>query len=228
MVRGRAALRRRNRKTGGGLLTAVVVLLAAGACLLAKPPEPAALVSVFAHGTPGPSAAPAVDTVTLRAQSWYVVETGGQAVAAERALLTAEVVREGYGDPADVRHVSVEAVALRITASGAQVDALRRSADALYAAFAALEAMARMEPAAAAREARLRGAELDALVASLDTALAGTENPVVRGLAGLVGSCRETMRGISENADAQAVQRATASLVLQYEAFVQYLTQRGQ
>ncbi len=222
MARQIQASRRKQSRGGGWLLTAAVVVLAVGACLLLSPPEPSDLAAVFAKGTPPPSAA--VEAVTLPAQSWYLVEDGGEAISASRALLEAEILRESGGELASIRMITTEEVDLRFTASASQLAALHRSAEAVLETFDTLDRMAHLSPYDAVNTAVYATLNLDSLIKSLDTALAGVENPVVRGLAGLAGSCREAMSDLSKDASAERVRKKTAGLALQYASYVQYLT----
>ena len=222
MARRRTALSRRQTGGGGALLTAAVVLLAAAACIWISPPEPAEVAGVFGHDAP--LGAALVEAVSLPAKTWYIVDANGQAMAACPQLIEAEIIRESYGEPASVRVLSTEEVALRVTATRAQLTAMQKSADALMETFDTFERMDRLpaRDAALAAEALLQ--TLNPLCDELDKALAGTSNPIVRGLSGLVGSCRESMSALSQNGSVALTRAKHASLVQQYEAYVLYLS----
>ncbi len=222
MAKRQSALKRKQKSRGGGLLTAAVVLLAVAACVFISPPTPQEVTAVFARATPAPAAT--VAAVTLPAHEWYIVDADGQAVAACGKLLEAEILREAKGKLASIRVLSTQEVALRITASPAQLDALRNGADAIERTFENLTRMAHATPADAQNAAKAAQTDLDALLKTLDTVLRGTENPVVRGLQGLVGSCREAMADLSTDAASERVQKKNASLALQYESYVRYLS----
>ena len=222
MARGRAARRRKRSKPGGWLLTASVMLLAGLACALISPPKPMEVAGVFSPG--GQAAAAKVGAVRLPGRTWYLVEFEGRAAAACGVLLEAEIVRSRLDALASIRAVTTEEIDLRVTASGAQLNALCRCADALSNAFDTLERMARLNEYDAMATAARAAVDLDALCDMLDKALLGSENPVVRGLAGPAGSCREAMVELSNEPTKEGIQKKTASLVLQYEAYIDYLT----
>lgn len=222
MAKRNLALRRKQQNTGGGWLVIAAVLLAVAACVLVSPPTPAQLAAVFAHETPLPAAAAAA--VTLPQRSWYLVISNGQAVAACDALLEAEIIREAKGELASIESLTAEEVELRITASTTQLEALRQSADAIMETFGTLSTMAHLSTMEGVAAAQIHYATLDALCDSLDKTLSGTDNPVVRGLAGLVGSSREAMRDLTGNASPDLVRKAAATLAQQYAAYVQFLS----
>ena len=217
-----AGRRRRRKSTDGWFLTAAVVLIAGLSCALSHPPQVAQVASVFSPG--GQRAAAGAASVTLPEKSWYLVEYEGQAIAACSALLEAEITRAAQGELASIRMVATEEIDLLVTASAAQVNALRRSADALSHTFETLEKMAHLSEFDATATAAHVAVELDKLCDTLDKALVGTENPVVRGLAGLAGSCREAMVDLSASPTKERAQKKLALLALQYEAYTQYLS----
>jgi len=198
------------------------MLMAGLACALVSPPKPMEVAGVFSPG--GQTAAAKVGSVRLPGRTWYLVEFEGRAVAACGVLLEAEIAREGLDALAGVRAVTTEEIDLRVTASAAQLNALCRCADALINAFDTLERMAHLNEYDAMATAARAAVELDTLCDTLDRALLGSENPVVRGLAGLAGSCREAMVDLSNEPTKKDVQKKTASLVLQYEAYIDYLS----
>ncbi len=222
MAKRHVASRRKQKSPGGVLLTVSVVLLAIAACALMSPPAPREVAQVFARGTPVPSAT--MGALDLPRHEWYVVDANGLAVAACEKLLEAEIIRDAHGTLASIRAISVEAVSLRITATPVQLTALRQCADAIESTFSSLTRMRQGPQANAASTAIEALGGLDTLCASLDDALHGTENTVVRGLAGLVGSCREAMEDLSKDASLEKIQKKTAALVLQYQSYVQYLS----
>ncbi len=222
MAKRNRVLRRKQRNPGGVWLTASVVLLAIAACVLISPPAPQAVVQVFARGTSAP--ATAIEALKLPKHEWYVVDAGGQAVAACEKLLEAEIIRDAHGALASIRAVSTEEISLRITATPAQLSALRQGMDAIESTFNTLVRMRQGTEANAVLSAKDAVGGLDDLCSALDTALHGTNNPVVRGLAGLVGSCREAMADLSVGAPVEKTQKKTAVLVLQYQSYVQYLS----
>ncbi|MCL1963517.1 MAG: hypothetical protein FWF69_00445 [Firmicutes bacterium] len=222
MARRYAARRRKQNSTGGWLLTASVILLAVLACALISPPMPMEVAGVFSPGSQ--AAAAKVDSVRLPGRTWYLIEFEGRAMAACGVLLEAEITRGNLDTLASIRAVTAEEIDLRVTASAPQLAALGKCADALFHTFDTLERMAHLNEFDAMTTAARTAVELDGLCETLDKALAGSENPVVRGLAGLTGSCREAMVDLSVEPTKDKIQKKTASLVLQYEAYIAYLS----
>lgn len=218
---------RRNNvpKPGGGLLTAVVVLLAVGACVLLNPPAPSDVAAVFSRREDRQRAVPSdVSAIVLPERSWYLVISDGQTVAATGALLEAEIIRGTYGEAAAVEPLKTEEITLRITATKAQLDALSQGANLLAESFDLMAQMPHLKAEDAAAVAKAAGARLTHMTETLQRALVGTENPVVRGLAGLVGSCRDAMNDIAEDATAVRVQATLAGMARQYAAYTEYLS----
>jgi hypothetical protein len=214
---------RRRAQPGGTLLTCAVVLLAVAACVLISPPTAQEVAAVFAPG--GQVQPEGVTAVSLPARNWYLVEAGGKAVAACGALIEAEILRDASEPLAEVRRVQTEEIALRVTAAANQAQAMRESADALMETFRSLEQMAYLPEAEAKKAAQDAVVRLSGVTLAAEQALSGVENPVVRGLTGLVGSCHSVMTDLSLTATADAVQRGHALLVQQYEAFYEYLSE---
>lgn len=222
MAKRRVGSRSRRKGSGGGFLAAAVVALAVLVCFLVSPPAPEEVASVFSKHTR--TAAPDVSAIVLPEQRYYLIIANGQAVAACGALLESEIIRETHGELASVEPMETEEITLRVTASRAQLDALREGADALNETFSLLEQMAHIAPADAATVARGMNASLSHIVDTLDKALAGTQNPVVRGLAGLVGSCREAMGDLEADATPERARKKLAGLLQQYSAYTVFLS----
>ncbi len=209
---------RRSAGPGGWFLTAAVVVLAAAACLLLNPPTLPDVASVFGKATTAPAAA---EAIVLPARDWYLVEANSQTVAAYRTLLEAELLRESHGAQAEIRRLSTEEVTLDFTASAAQLAVLKRCADAITDTFDTLERMSRLSPYDAANAAVYATLNLDDLMQSVEKNLSAVSNPVVRGLSGLAGSCREAMAELSKDASLANVK--SAALAQQYAAYVTFL-----
>lgn len=219
-----ALLQRKKNGTGGGTLTAAVVLLAALACVLTQIPEPIDIAAVFAHDTPVTAAAVSVDAVTLPQWDWYLVIADGQAVTASPTLIEAEILRETYGKLAEIKVISTDTVDLRVTATQTQLEAVHQSANALSDTFSKLERMTHLSSENIYTAATNAKAELDTLCEKLDKALSGTENPVVRGLSGLVFSCREAMGDVANDPTNAQAHKKLVSLIYQYQSYYGYLT----
>lgn len=222
MAKKRSIRRGRQGGSGGSLLTAFVVLLAIGACLLYAPPTPEEVVAVFGKGSIAPASE--VSAIVLPEKNWYLVVSGGKPVAACGALLEAEIAREAQGELSSIEQISTEEITLRVTASPSQLEALQQGADALSDTFTLLEQMVHIPPEDAVAVARMTEASLAALCGKLDHELRGTENPVVRGLSGLVGSCKDAMSDLQNGASLAQVQKTLAGLAQQYQSYTLFLS----
>jgi len=213
-------------------LAAFAVLLAIGACVWLGPPNPGQVAAVFSKPTPAPpssaeAAAPDVSAILLPERGWYLVISDGQTVAALDTLVAAEIVRDRYGELAAIEPLSTERITLRVTATKAQLDALQEGAKALHETFDLIGQITHLDVAGAKAAARQSAVSLRELCGTLETALRGTENPVVRGLAGLVGSCQEAMADLQGDPAPERAQRKLAGLALQYQAYTAFLSGEG-
>lgn len=221
MAKRRLMLQHRQKGTGGGLLSFAVVLITVLACALISPPQPLDVASVFAHGAATPAANDAA--IRLPEMNWFLVISNSHAVAACGTLLEAEIIRDTYGELAGVQLVETNEIAMRVTASQAQLTALRQGADAIIESLNALGQMTRLSMTDAASLAGASYRSLSNLYGDMETSLSGTQNPVARGLMGLVASCREVMSNLLVDASSAYIQAQYAGLVQQYEAYTVFL-----
>lgn len=221
MSKRRMMLRYRQRNTGGGLLSLAVVVMTVLACILISPPQPMEVASVFGHGS---TTLPSNDRrIFLPSQSWFLVISNSQAVAACTSLIEAEIIRDAYGELASVQGVETSEISMRVTATNAQIGALSQGADAIIEALHNLDAMAHLSKADAIVLASTAYQDLSNRYASMETALSGTQNAVARGLMGLVATCRQVMSDLLADTSLPHIHYAFAGVVQQYEAYTIYL-----
>lgn len=221
MAKRRMMLRQRQQGTGGGLLTFAVMLMTVSACVLVSPPKLEDVAAVFSHRTVKSAANDAA--VSLPAKNWFLVISDSKAVAACQTLIEAEIICDSYGELASLQAVETSAIAMQITASNEQLSALRQGADAMMEVFSDLDRMAHLNAEDAASLAALNTENLSKLCRTMDAALSGTQNAVVRGLSGLIASCREAMSNLSANPTMPRIQHQYASLVQQYASYTDFL-----
>jgi len=213
-------------------MAAFALLLAIGVCAWLGPPKPEDVAAIFSRPAPrpqalGPTSAPDVSAILLPERNWYLVISDGQTVAALDTLVAAEILRDQYGELAAIEPLSTDRITLRVTATKPQLDALQEGAKALHETFDLIGQIPHLDAAGAKAAARQAAVDLRELCRTLETVLRGTENPVVRGLAGLVGSCQEAVNVLQNDPTPEAAQRKLAGLALQYQAYTEFLSGAG-
>ena len=225
MAKRRLMLHKRHANTGGVWLSIAVIVLTVAACLLISPPQVADVASIFSNGSRKPVVSTQDDgVVRLGEKSWFLIISDSKAVAACNSLIEAEIVRASYGELASIQAIETEEIAMTITASPAQMDTLRKGADILMESFDSFERMTNLSAENAAALAQKMHTELAQVYDTMEAALSGTQNAVVRGLMGLVGSCKEIMANLTQAPTSPQIHGQYAGFVQQYEAYALFLT----